>query len=277
MRRMAARTGQGSHIGSRAEQQDCAACFVSADARCHLLVVADGMGGRSGGARAARAVIQSAEAHWQGAGRLPDNPPAFLQSLCQHAHAAIGQFAEDSGEPAGTTVVALLCGPERAWWVHAGDSRLYAFRAGRPVFRTDDHTIVQQRVRRGQLDETAAALHPDQHKLLRGLGGRDPLQLTHGQMRVDADTGFVLCTDGFWAHVSSDEMAGLLAAADPDQACAQWAAVAAERAGAGADNATVAVLQPAGSPSHGFWRPLWPLIAAVALALAAFVWLAIRS
>lgn len=276
MRRTKSRTGQAGHIGGRAEQQDHAACFASADGRRHLLVVADGMGGRTGGELAARTVIDVAEALWNESAQRPDDPAAFLESLCQRAHAAIRQHAEDCGESAGATVVALLTAPERAWWVHVGDSRLYAFRDGRPVFRTEDHTLVQQLVRSGQIDEAEAAAHPEQHKLLRGLGGYDALQTTHGQMRVDPDTGFVLCTDGFWAKVAADEMAGLLLAEAPGDACAQWVGIAVARAGAESDNATVAVLQPAGRRSGFAYRQLWPLYAAGVVALAAFLFHSMR-
>lgn len=276
MRRAKRRTGQAAHIGGRAEQQDQAACFASADGRRYFLVVADGMGGRTGGELAARTVIEVAERLWRASGQSPEDPPAFLEAICQQSHAAILQHAADCGEIAGATVVALLATPERAWWVHVGDSRLYAFREGKVVFRTEDHTLVQQLVRSGQIDEAAAGDHPEQHKLLRGLGGDDAPQTTHGQMRTCMETGFVLCTDGFWAKVTADEMSGLLAVEAPGDACAKWVETAVVRAGAEADNATVAVLQPAGGANSLAYRQLWPLYAAAAVALAAFLFHAMR-
>ncbi|THF61176.1 PP2C family protein-serine/threonine phosphatase [Pseudothauera rhizosphaerae] len=262
------RAGYAAHIGGRPVQQDRAACFVSADGTVHLLVVADGMGGRQGGDLAAQVVIDTAARLWGGRADPPADPGAFLETLCQEAHAEIRRGAQDGGEAGGSTVAALLATPERAWWVHVGDSRVYGFRDGLPVCRTEDHTVVQQLVRCGRIDADAVAAHPEQNKLLRGLGADETVQTTHGQMQVSAGTGFVLCTDGFWERVSGAEMAGLLREADAAAACTRWVEIAAGRGGADGDNATVAVLQPAGEPLRMAHRQLWPLYAAVFAALA---------
>lgn len=270
MGRSARRAACASHIGGRSEQQDRTVCLASPDGGYYLLVVADGMGGHQGGELAASAVIEVAAELWRAHREAPAAPTAFLEALCQQAHARILSRGLAQGIAPHSTIAALLVTPQRAWWAHVGDSRIYVFRHRALLFRTEDHTLMQQLIRSGQLLEAESLVHPDRHKLLRGLGGDEPVRPTHGQMAIDADTGFLLCTDGFWASVHADEMPALLRPGDAAEACAQWAATAAARGGAEGDNVSVAVLTPA--PPAGFdHRRLWPLYGALAVALAVAV------
>lgn len=252
-----------SHIGGRAEQQDCAGAFGRADGRCQLLVVADGMGGREGGARAARTVVEVAGRLW-GDGRSADaDPPALLDALCRTAHEEIRRMAGEGG----STVAALIATADRAWWAHVGDSRVYALRSGKVVHRSADHSLVQARVRDGTLAADQAATHPDQHKLLRALGGEGDASPAHGQMKRAPDSGFVLCTDGFWSVVGDEEMDAVVREASSAEGCQRWVERAAARGGAGADNLTLAVLGPGARRARLQLRQLWPLYAALGIAL----------
>lgn len=267
MRRAERRAACASHIGGRSEQQDRAVCLTSRDGSSHLLVVADGMGGHQGGELAARTVIDVAERMWHDLQGAPRQPAGFLEALCQQAHTEIRRRGQAQGLDPYSTLAALLVTPGRAWWVHVGDSRVYLFRDGRLVCRTEDHTLVQHLIRIGDLLESEVADHPERNKLLRGLGGDEPPRATHGRMGIAADTAFVLCTDGFWASVATDEMARLLQADDAAAGCAQWAALAAARGGAEGDNVTVAVLQPERATAGLRLRQLWPLFGALGVAL----------
>ncbi|ANQ84035.1 PP2C family protein-serine/threonine phosphatase [Azoarcus olearius] len=267
MVRPSRRAAFACHIGGRAEQQDRAACFTSRDGRNHLLVVADGMGGHQGGELASHVVMEVAERAWSALDGLPHAPASFLERVCQQAHAEIRLAGQARGLRPCSTLAALLVSPHRAWWSYVGDSRIYVFRDGRPLWRTEDHTVVQQLVRSGRISEAEVVDHPDRNKLLRGLGGDEPLRATHGQLRIDAATGFVLCTDGFWATTSTEEMAPLLSASDLAAACTNAVAAAAQRGGPESDNVTIAVLQPERRTQAVNHRQLWPLYGALGLAL----------
>lgn len=253
-----------SHIGGRAEQQDGVACFASRDGKRALLVVADGMGGHQGGALASRTVIEVAEGLWNGGLFAPENPRAFLETLCLRADDEIRVRGAAKGLSPHSTVAALLVTRDRAYWAHVGDSRVYGFCGTRLIFRTEDHSAVRKLVLAGKISESEAETHPEQHLLLRGLGGDMPTRPTFGQVQMAGNMGFVLCTDGFWATIRTDEMAALLTADDLSSACEYWVALAAERAGADSDNVTVAALRAPGSSLH---RMLWPLYVAGAVAL----------
>ncbi len=231
------------------------------------------MGGLEDGEVAARAVIDAAGRLWATQQELPADPQAFLATLAAAAHEAVRAAAPG----AGATLAALLAGRQRAWWIHIGDSRVYGFRDGLAVCRSEDHTVVQQLVRSGAIEPEQAATHPEQHKLLRCLGGELPAQPTHGQMATGPGAAFVLCTDGFWAAVRDAEMAALLAAGDLQQACEAWVDTAVARNGVGGDNASLAALRlPAAAEGREVHRRLWPLYAAATLTTAVLLWLALR-
>jgi PPM family protein phosphatase len=270
------RAASASHIGGRDEQQDAVACFASGDGRSHLLVVADGMGGHQGGALAAGIVIGVAEQLWGNRDKAPDNPHTFLETLCQQAHETIRQKGSELGLTPLSTVAALLTTPNRAWWVHVGDSRVYGFRDGTLVLRTEDHTVVRKLVRTGQLGEAEHQGHPEQHKLLRGLGGDDTLRTSHGQMAMTPNTGFVICSDGFWNVMASEELAEMLNSKEAMATCMRSAAVAAERGGVEGDNVTVAILLPDGTTGNPPLTKYWPLYGAAAVALLLLLTQALR-
>lgn len=240
-------SAQDRHPGGRAVQQDATAVLTSDDQRHCLAVVADGMGGHSGGQIAAEAVVATARALWQRAGAAPDDPVAFLATLCREADRAVEQRGGEVGARPRTTLVALLVSADHAYWLHVGDSRLYAFRRGRCCQRTKDHSVVEQLVRAGEIAPEDAASHPDQNLLLRCLGageGEGPAAACD-DLALRPGDGFVLCSDGFWGVVAEREMAAMVDSAALGRAVTHWCLTAAERNGDGGDNVSVAVVRVA--------------------------------
>ena len=190
-------------IGGRSEQQDCLD-ILSADNRdSHLVVVADGMGGHTGGALAARTVVGTAK-HQFGS-RVCSDPRAFLRGLCLDAHRAISDLGVGEARAPGSTCVLLyLNGPE-AYWAHVGDSRLYHFRNGQLLQQTEDHSVIQLMVARGGQAEASVA-GVTQNQLYMCLGGKRTPEPDIGASGVDLDEFFMLCSDGFWTVVDPDEV-----------------------------------------------------------------------
>ncbi len=150
------------HLGDRNEQQDRVSIFTSPSApKCALAVLADGLGGRSGGAIAAETVLLTAERLFQEF--TPATAPThFFTNLVHEAHTSIRVAAFASRMDPHSTLVALLIQPDRVDWCHVGDSRLYAFRAGRLVHQTEDDTMAMKMVRDGLISSERARLHPPQ-------------------------------------------------------------------------------------------------------------------
>lgn len=197
-------------IGGRSEQQD--SCLgLTSSTETALIVVSDGVGGKSGGQAASRIVSQQACNLWEEAGGRFADPRDSLLGLCRSAHHHIREWGISRNVSAAATIVALYLTDREAHWVHVGDSRLYHFRGGRFFQRTEDHSLVQILVKKGEVLESEMGSHPDQGVLLRSLGSEDLPEVDYDRCKVGAHDAFLLCTDGFWETTSVDYMADLLA------------------------------------------------------------------
>jgi serine/threonine protein phosphatase PrpC len=227
----------GRARGGRPTQQDDLICLHDPQQDARLLVLADGMGGDGAGEIASAGVIDVARKLWE-QGQWREQPGAlFLEALCQEAHAEVRRRGRDlaHGEP-HSTLVALLTRGNRACWAHVGDSRLYRFQGRRCLDRTEDHSVAQLKVRRGELAADQMASDPEQHKLLRGLGGPQPPQVEHGGAMLRPGQRFALCSDGIWESLSTQELGRLARRRDQSGALGEGLALALERGGEEGDN-----------------------------------------
>lgn len=233
--------------GPREEQQDSCVSLRSATHSTALVVVSDGVGGKSGGRIASHKVTELAEVLWKERGGLFPDPKADLSALCRVVHQQINEAGRKQDISPRATIVALYLTPTSAHWVHSGDSRLYHFRAGRFLARTEDHSVVQVLVKQGLAKESEMGTHPDQGTLLQSLGGEDYKEPTHGSAEITPEDGFLLCTDGFWERTAPHEMAVLLStpAADAPRVLKHAILRAIQRNGPKGDNVTAALALPA--------------------------------
>src|SRR5205823_7509045 len=112
----------------------------------------------------------------------------------------------------GTTLVAIapMDGHEGVVWVNVGDSRLYLLRGRDLTQVSEDHSLVQEAVRAGELSPEEAQTHPQRNIVTRALG-IDPNLRIDGDV-VDAYTGdrYVLCSDGLYDYVDDSKIASTL-------------------------------------------------------------------
>lgn len=234
----------GRARGGRPTQQDALVCLHDAATDARLLVLADGMGGDGAGELASADVIETARRLWN-EGQWREQPgPLFLESLCQAAHAGLRLRGEGLvGAEPHSTVVALLIRGRRACWAHVGDSRLYRFQHGRCLGRTEDHSLAQLKVSRGELDAEAMGADADQHVLLRGLGGPQPPQVEHGFAAIRPGQSFVLCSDGVWERLSTGELGRLARRRNLRRAMHEALDRAVERGGVDGDNVSLILVR----------------------------------
>jgi serine/threonine protein phosphatase PrpC len=271
---MAWEVAKADAVGGREEQQDRVEVLAGRGGR-HLLVVADGLGGHKGGALAAQAVIDTARALWPAQLKAPKPPAEFLGALCAEAHRRINALAPDRDETPHSTCVLLHLDDREAHWAHVGDSRLYHFRDHALVERSHDHSVVQMLVDLGRIAEADMAAHPDQNRLTQSLGGSKAPEPSLGSAPVTRGDAYVLCSDGLWESVDTDEMAVALASGALGVAARRLIARAAERGGPTGDNVSVAVARGARRGRPGNRALGWAVALTVAAALllaAALLW-----
>ena len=234
----------GRARGGRPTQQDDLICLHDPVADVRLLVLADGMGGDGAGELASAGVIQVTRQLWE-RGTWRDQPGAlFLETLCQDAHQELRQrgVGLTTGEP-HSTVVALLMKGNSVYWAHVGDSRLYRFHGRRCLDRTEDHSVAQLRVRAGELAAEQLASAPEQHMLLRGLGGPQPPQVDHGFATLRPGQAFALCSDGVWEHLSTRELGRLAGHHNQPGALCKALTLALDRGGETSDNVALILVR----------------------------------
>jgi serine/threonine protein phosphatase PrpC len=250
--RISACTGQ--HIGDRAEQQDRVGIFTSRRLPdSALFIVADGMGGKTGGAMAAQQVMTTAKnlfAEYS----VGESIQGLLTEIVNEAHVVIRLSALSTEKEPHSTLCALIVQPHRADWAHVGDSRIYRFSHGKLVGRTTDHSYVEQLVAEGKLDRRGANSHRLSNLLTHALGTNKQPSMDFGSVdSLSAGDSFLLCTDGLWHYFTDTELAVLLSSYPVRKASERLIQIARERADGGGDNCTLAIvrMEPVEQRSRG--------------------------
>ena len=207
------------HQGDRLEQQDRVAFFPHPRGAAALAVVADGMGGHTGGTLAAQQVLHTASNNLERYSARSESPRSLLETSLYEAHVLIKASRFMIEKDPHSTAVMLLVEPDRASWAHCGDSRLYRFRGDQPLFRSTDHSYVEHLVAKGKITSEQALVHPNRNILMTSLGGDDAPIITFGEAHeLLAGDSFLLCSDGLWNYFDDVELAGVIAGASARQA-----------------------------------------------------------
>ncbi|ANQ84167.1 PP2C family protein-serine/threonine phosphatase [Azoarcus olearius] len=252
-----AETCVARHTGDRKEQQDRVALFAHPTETGTLLaVLADGMGGHSGGAMAAEQVTIKAKQNFEAFQPAHETGRHLLQSIVDEAHVVIKLTRFTSEQDPHSTAVVFLMQPGKAAWAHCGDSRLYHFRGREPCFRTQDHSLVGEMLRKGRLDEAGALNHPQRNVLLSCLGSEREPRVEYGETdTLMAGDSFLLCSDGLWSYFSDDELGLVVDNHRPREAAQLLIDLARSRAGGYGDNISLALIKlsdPKSSPRPAF-------------------------
>ena len=208
-------------------------------------VVADGMGGRSGGRMASDQVILTAKQIFERYSPKTDDAPAVLRQIGEEAHTVIRLTAVAAEMEPHSTYAAFIMNPEGdCHWAHSGDSRIYHFHAGTLVKRTRDNSYVQTLVDKGELTEMQARDHPQSNILLSCLGAEEPPQITTYSTRdLKIGDSLLLCSDGLWHYFTDQELGSALMTLSPREAAEFLISKARQRGHGGGDNISTIVLR----------------------------------
>jgi PPM family protein phosphatase len=236
----------GIHRGDRAYQQDQVRIIAHARVPgCALAVVADGMGGKSGGRKAADQVVLTAQQLFDRYAPGVDDPGTLLRQIVMEAHLMIRLTAITAEEEPHSTVAAFLVGPTLSGdYIHAGDSRVYHFRGPDMMSRSVDHSYVQKLVDDGQLAEGDAETHPQSNLLTGCLGTQQdpPLTLAHVDKLEFGDT-LLACSDGLWHYFTPRELGAIVHTLPPREASEMLVSKARQRARGSGDNLSLALVR----------------------------------
>ena len=217
------------------------------DAGCTLCVVCDGMGGAKAGnvasAMAVEIFTQEVKTSWK-PDMTAEEKENMLRCAVKLVNFAIydqaGQFADFAGM--GTTLVAALVQGNSATVVNVGDSRAYHVSTEGIRTVTQDHSVVQMMVDRGELTPEEARSYPGKNLITRAVGTDATVECDVFQVDLTAEDCLLLCTDGLTNQVDDQEILFEVVHGDDRQSCCQRLLDIALNRGA-PDNVTCVLLQ----------------------------------
>ena len=235
-----------SRIGGRKENQDSAG--LKETKLGYLVVVCDGMGGMQGGSVASQLAVKTILETVASADKQ-SNPSMTLIKAIRNANIAIIEEGQNNPnlQGMGTTVTALLLTPYSALTAYVGDSRIYQLRKGKKVFRTFDHSMVFEMVRKKVISEEQARLSAQSNVILKALGITPDIEIEIEERPYLKGDRFILCTDGFWGAMPEDEFVRHLSENNPINKILDSTANVVESIGRNSgneyDNLTAAILE----------------------------------
>lgn len=236
-----------SDVGrERTENQDHFGVLHSSDPavlekKGSLVVVADGMGGHSGGKLASETAVGAILKAFDATQRRSMRD--ILEEAVFAANDAVRQMqqADVRIHDAGTTCVALLVRGNLAVVAHLGDSRCYLFR-GDTIHRiTRDHTYLNELIDIGLITPEQAQGHPDRNIITRCVGMSTKLEVDFNRCELQKGDIFLMCSDGLSNPVTDQEMAAAVRQLSPEKAAEKLIKLANDRGGD--DNITVAIVK----------------------------------
>lgn len=208
----------------------------------NLCILADGMGGHNAGDYASRYTVQTIvdsiekDEHTE--------PVSIIEQAIQRANQAILEKAKTDIdlEGMGTTVVVAAIVDNEMYVANVGDSRLYV--VGEEIHQvTKDHSFVQEMVRRGELNEKDARVHPDRNIITRAIGGGKPLEVDFFEVELKKEERVLMCSDGLTDMIEDEEILKILKEQkDTTKGIERLIETANENGGN--DNITVVVIEP---------------------------------
>ena len=198
-----------SALGDRQDNQDRAAIVVSDEAA--LMLVFDGMGGHSDGAKAAETGLRVVQEAFMDAVQPIFDPQGFLYMTLSKAHDEVVQLGADVAvdfRPRATCAVCLVQ-EGGSFWAHIGDSRIYQVRDRGVLTRSRDHSHVEVLIQEGAITEEEAQDHPMRNFVECCIGGDAPVPDMSITSRQPLEPGDVLlaCSDGLWSGLGDADMA----------------------------------------------------------------------
>jgi len=209
-----------------------------------VAVVADGMGGHLAGEVASSLAVEAVVQHIQEQADVETDPSDLLVGAIQAANRVVYDRASSSDglSGMGTTLVASLFTSAHVYLCHIGDSRAYLLQDGQLKQLTDDHTLVNELFKSGQITAEEAIHHPQRNIVTRAVGTEALVAADLSHQEWSEGDILLLCSDGLTNMVEREQMQAIVAGEATLEAKIDQLIAEALKAG-GHDNITVVAIQ----------------------------------
>jgi len=180
-----------------------------------LFIVCDGVGGAEKGEIASTLACESFQTFFS---TFIDGDPTegLVNKAVQYTETRFDEYVQAHPEAKGmaTTLTMIYIGETGITIAHIGDSRIYQFRRGETVFRTEDHSLISSLIKLGQITENEAKMHHQKNIITRAISGTDRPTEAEVALITDIQAGdyFFMCTDGVTECVMNEALAQIFAA-----------------------------------------------------------------
>jgi serine/threonine protein phosphatase PrpC len=246
-----ARSFHLTHPGRRREHNEDA---LSCDDALGLYVVCDGVGGHAKGEVASRETADQVIGYVRAnlstideyraapSPNLAHGVRRVLESAAQSACYMVYGLAELDPSQRGmaTTMSALLLIGQSAFVAQVGDSRVYLVRSGRARQLTEDHTLVNAKLKKGLISAEQAQTMKGKNVITRAVGHKDYVEVDLYDFPLMPGDRFLLCSDGLHGYLEDGELERVLLDGDEAQAPARFVELANSRGGK--DNISVVLV-----------------------------------
>jgi len=238
-------------VGCQRTENEDYYCYVEPEEeqqfrqRGRLAVVADGMGGHSGGQVASGLAVDAIRDAFLDENQSGDAHAVLVEGFTRAQQAILDVSAERPElNGMGTTCTAVIVKAGKLTYGHIGDSRLYLLRDGWLSQLTEDHTLVNHLMKTGAITPTQASQHEKRNVLTAALGMRSKevaADFSNEPVRLQEGDVIALSSDGLHGLVTNEELRTAIQTQSAYEACRNLVNLARERGGP--DNITIQILK----------------------------------
>ncbi len=229
----------------RIHNEDQGGIFFKENPQMVFAVIADGMGGHRAGDVASEMAVSKLKEAWETElqSDTPNSIELFLEEQIKRVNHEIFEhsMAHEECEGMGTTLVGVICTDKTATIVNVGDSRCYLLNDSGFKQVTEDHSLVNELVRSGQISKEDAAHHPRKNVILRALGTENSVDVDIKTISFEEGDRLLLCSDGLSDKLSETEIETIITGNDSLDHIADTFIQKANENG-GEDNITLVIL-----------------------------------
>ncbi|WP_338469866.1 Stp1/IreP family PP2C-type Ser/Thr phosphatase [Niallia sp. XMNu-256] len=179
-----------------------------------IAMVADGMGGHRAGDVASHLTIMKLKEIWEETEKIetPEQAENWFKEQIKLVNVTVFQHSQQNVEceGMGTTIVAVIITEMFSTIAHIGDSRCYILNEAGLSQITEDHSLVNELVKTGQISKEDAENHPRKNVLTRALGTAIFVDMDIKTIIIEENDTLLLCSDGLSNKVNEEEIESTL-------------------------------------------------------------------
>lgn len=202
-----------SDVGKKRSTNEDYVNWFTNNGKQPLMLLCDGMGGHQAGDVASEMAVSHIGEAWKAtAFDNPESVSVWLLNAVQKVNSLIFQKSLDfvDLDGMGTTLIAAAFIRGQLVIAHVGDSRAYLYRDFQLKQLTEDHSLVRELVKSGELTEEEARNHPQKNYITRAVGVKEKVQVDLTSLPILAGDLLVLCTDGLSSVIGDEELKNVL-------------------------------------------------------------------